>query len=339
MTINDIARLANVSKKTVSRVINDFPYVRDSTRETVEAVIKRHRYVPESQARGLAFRRSFLIGMIYDNPNPQYVVDVQQGILDALRHTGFELMIRPIDHTKPAYLGDVRAFVTRQKLSGVILLPSMSEDEKLVHLLADINCPYVRVASVPLDAPARMVVTHDHLGGAAAGRRLAELGHRRIAHISGPAWFRSTHERRRGFVAGLAEAGLALAPEFSREGAYTYESGLARGLELLSAAVRPTAIFAGNDEMAMGVYGAARQLGLRIPQDLSVIGYDDAPIASRVWPPLTSVRLPVCDMGRAAVEGIFAQRDGRSPRVLEFKPVLVERESTASVDQAVDQAA
>jgi LacI family transcriptional regulator len=338
LTINDIARLADVSKKTVSRVINKARFVKQETRDRVEAIISQHSYTPDPQARGLAFRRAFLIGMIYDNPNPQYVVNMQQGILDALAGTGFELVIRPVNRGEPDFLSVMRAFVERQRLFGVILPPSVSEDQPLCELLEEVDCPYIRIASVPLDAAARMVVTHDHLGGEAAAARLAELGHRRIAHISGPPSFRSAHERKRGFVAGLASAGLKLAPEYWKEGAYTYESGIACGRELLAMRPRPTAIFTGNDEMATGVYVAAREIGLRIPEDLSVIGYDDAPVAARAWPPLTSVRLPIREMGRTAAEQLFAGREGRAaPRSPEFQPALVERQSTAApVDASRD---
>jgi LacI family transcriptional regulator len=182
-----------------------------------------------------------------------------------------------------------------------------------------------------VDKPARLVLTHDTRGAAAAARRLAELGHRRIAYLSGPPLFRSSQERRAGFIAGLAEYGLQLAPDLAVLGAYTYESGLARGRELLARAERPTAIFAGNDEMATGVYSAAHELGLRIPEDVSVIGFDDAPIATRIWPAMTSVRLPVREMGRTAAEGLFATAKAAAARapVAEFTPSLIERDSTA----------
>jgi LacI family transcriptional regulator len=174
------------------------------------------------------------------------------------------------------------------------------------------------------------VLTHDAHGAAAAARRLAQLGHRRIAYISGPPLFRSAHERRAGFIAGLAEYGLELAPELAVPGAYTYESGLARGRELLARPDRPTAIFAGNDEMASGVYGAAHELGIRIPDDLSIVGFDDAPIASRMWPAMTSVRLPVREMGRAAAEKLFVKtKEAAKAPTAEFTPALIERQSTA----------
>jgi LacI family transcriptional regulator, galactose operon repressor len=336
LTITDIARLAGVSKKTVSRVINQAPYVQAETRARIEAIIAEHGYQPDPQARGLAFRRSFLVGMIHDNPNPQYVENIQLGILDALADRGYELVIRPCDRRSPTFLDDMRGFVERLRLFGVVLTPSVSEDDRLAKLLESADCPYVRIACASVDKPPRMVLTHDARGAAAAARRLAELGHRRIAYLSGPPLFRSSHERRAGFIAGLAEYGLELAPELAVLGAYTYESGLARGRELLARPDRPTAVFAGNDEMASGVYSAAHELGIRIPEDLSVIGFDDAPIATRIWPAMTSVRLPVREMGRMAAEGLFAMPKTAAAKasVAEFTPSLIERDSTAPPPRA-----
>jgi len=331
LTINDIARLAAVSKKTVSRVINRSPFVKEETRAHIKSIIDAHGYHPDPQARGLAFRRSFLIGMIYEQPNPQYVVSMQEGILDALSGSGFELVIRPCQRQSKTFFEDIRTFVERQKLYGVVLPPPLSEAERLARLLDELGCRYVRIASVSLDDPERMVVTHDHLGGAAAARRLAELGHRCVAHVSGPPSFRSSHERRRGFVSGLAEFGLTLPKTRALEGAYTYESGLECGRSLLAKGQRPTAIFTGNDEMAFGIYRAAQEAGLRIPHDLSVVGFDDLPIASRIWPPLSSVRLPIHDMGKIAAEKLLAASEARHRAGIdEFKPTLIERASIAA---------
>lgn len=332
-TINDIARLAGVSKKTVSRVINDSPFVKEETRQKIQEIIRDVGFTPDPQARGLAFRRAFLFGMIYDNPTPQYVVNMMQGILDALRPTPFELVIRPCNRSQPHFLSDMRNFIERQKLAGVVLPPSVSEDDKLVEVLREIECPYVRIAGVPLDHPQTIVVTHDCDGAADAARHLARLGHKVIAHISGPSSFLSAHERRRGFVAGLKECGLSLDAAYDREAAYTFESGLAAAEALLSLNPRPTAIFTGNDEMASGVYMAARNFGLEIPRDLSVIGFDDSPIASRMWPLLTSVRLPIHEMGRLAAEKLIRAQSEQSAapdECTEVIPALIVRESTAS---------
>ncbi len=332
-TINDIARLAGVSKKTVSRVINDSPFVKEETRIKIKEIIRENGFAPDPQARGLAFRRSFLIGMIYNNPTPQYVINNMQGILDALRGSPFELVIRPCNRDAQNFLHDMRAFIERQKLSGVVLLPSASEDERLIGMLREIECPYTRIAAVGLDAPEKMVVTHDSAGAADAARHLAGLGHKVIAHISGPKTFRSAFERRKGFTEGLAGCGLKLLSPYDREAAYTFESGQAAAEALLSLSPRPTAIFAGNDEMAAGVYVAARNLRLEIPKDLSVVGFDDSPIASRMWPLLTSVRLPIHEMGRMAAEKLLRRWKEKTPPAddkTEVIPALIIRNSTAA---------
>lgn len=332
LTINDIARLANVSKKTISRVINHSPLLKQETREKVLAIIEEVGYVPDPQARGLAFRRSFLIGLVYDNPNAQYVIDMQQGILDVVRGSGYELVVYPCHRRHPSLLADLRSFVQRQKLFGVVLPPSVSEDEDVIRILNEIGCLYARIAAVSLDLPSNMVVTHDYKGAAEAARHLADLGHERIGHISGPSSFRSTHERRKGFVQGLADRGLTLDERYNIEGGYTFESGIVCAKQLLALTPRPTAIFAGNDEMAVGVYRAAHEAGLEIPRDLSVVGYDDSPIVSKVWPPLTSVRLPIRDMGSMAARKLLAQAQGgggKDTPDYSVSPALVVRQSSS----------
>jgi len=324
--------MAGVSKKTVSRVINESPFVKEDTRKAVQAIIRETGYTPDPQARGLAFRRSFLVGLIYDNPNPQHTVSHQQGLLDAMAGSGFELVVRPVDRTSPRLLDEMRAFIERQKLFGVVLPSPVSEDERLVELCKELDCRYVRIASVPLDEVDRMVVSHDGKGAAEAARHLADLGHTRIALISGPTTFRSSQERQKGFESGLAERGLSLDPALTKRGAYTYESGVAAAHELLALDTPPTAVFCLNDEMAVGAYLAARERGLNIPQDISVVGFDDAPIASRVWPTMTSVRLPLRDMGRIAGEILVpnVMRDKPKERP-EIEPELIVRNSTAKL--------
>lgn len=327
-TINDIARLAGVSKKTVSRVINASPYVQKDTRERIEAVIAEHGYAPDPQARGLAFRRSFLIGLVYDNPNPQYVVNMQLGLLDGMKGSGFELVVHPCNRASPTFLTDLRGFAERQRLYGVVLTPSVSEDERVAELMASIGCEYVRVASVSVDAPQHMIETRDRLGGEAAAHHLAELGHRRVAFISGPPSFRSSRERREGFEAGLAARGLKLEARYAQEGAYTFESGIECAQALLKLNPRPTAVFAGNDEMAAGVLQAARQMDVRVPQDLSVVGFDDFEIARRLWPSLTTVRTPTREIGRLAAERLIGLDEGEGREMKDRLPSLVVRQSS-----------
>ena len=337
LTIMDIARLAGVSKKTVSRVINRSGLVKEATRERILKIVKEHDYQPDPQARALALRRSHLIALISDQPNPQYVVDMQSGILEGLADTSYQLVIRPCDRSSPTMYDDLCEIIRHQKFFGVILTPSISEDDELIGRLRQIKCPYVRIAAVALDAPANMIETHDYVGAAEAARHIAELGHRRIAHIRGPDTFLSAKERLRGFQVGLAEHGLRLDEQLVLSAGYTFESGMECGEQLLSSAEPPTAVFAGNDEMAVGVYQAVRRAGLRVPEDLSIVGYDNAPIATRIWPMLTTVRLPITHMGRTAAQLLVSNYDAMSmepPSATSVMPSLIVRGSTAAAPDA-----
>ena len=326
ITINDIARMAGVSKKTMSRVINQSPLVRPETRARVESLMQEVGYAPDPIARGLAFRKSFLIGMVYDNPTAQFIVNMQYGALDTLRDSGFELVVHPCDSRSPGYIEGVRRFVQQQKLHGVMLVPRVSEDPALAAMLASIGCRYVRIAAVAMDEPERMVVTHDHDGAAEVADYLLSLGHADIALVTGPRDYRSAVERTSGFLSALARRGIELPPARIIEAGYTFESGVAAAERLLSGADRPSAIFCGNDEMAAGVYRVALRAGIDIPRQLSVVGYDDSPLASRLWPPLTSVRRDTRDTGRVAAAMLIREQGAPAP-LASVRPHLVVRDS------------
>ena len=328
-TMKDVAALAGVSKKTVSRVINDSPLVNEATRKGIQGLIKDIGYQPDPQARGLASRRSFLVGMIYDNPTPQYVVNIQLGILDVLRNTGFELVVHPCDRKSDTFIEDARKFIEVQNLYGVILTPSVSEDERLAEVIRELGCAYIRIASVALDMQRRMIVTNDRKGSREAARHLAKQGHTRIAIIAGRRSFRSAHERRAGFEEGLAEFGITVPPEYVLQGDYTFESGLALGSDILDLNPPPTAVFASNDEMAAGVLQALHVAGQTPPDSLSVVGFDDFETATRVWPRLTTVRTPAREIGTLAAERLFEFDDDTAKGgANETTPRLIERDST-----------
>lgn len=332
LTISDIARMAGVSKKTVSRVINHSGLVKKETRDRIQKIVEKHGYQPDPQARALALRRSTLVALISNQPNPQYIVDIQGGILEAMDGTAYQLVIRPCDRSSPTLYDDICDIVTHQKLFGVILTPSISEDDELIGRLRRIGCPYVRIAAVSLDTPDNMIETHDYVGAAEAARHIASLGHERIAHIHGPDTFLSAAERLRGFKVGLAEYGMKIEERYLLAGGYTFDSGLECGEQLLALDEPPTAIFTGNDEMAVGAYQAVRRAGLRVPDDISIVGFDDAPIATRIWPPLTTVRLPIVHMGRIAAQLLISNHDRMTmepPAATSVMPRLIVRESTA----------
>lgn len=331
-TINDVARLAGVSKKTVSRVINDSPLVNEKTREKVLTVIEEIKFTPDQQARGLAARRSYLIGVVFDNPNALYIADLQRGILDTCRLAGCELVVHPSDYDSDTMVDDIMVFVQRLKLDGIVLLSPISQRDDLIEELKQTGCHYVRVASADLDDAAHLVMSHDQTGIKKVVDHLIGLGHRDIAFISGPGHYVTAMERKAGFLAALEEHGMTPRPEHMIEGGFTYESGISCAEKLFTSAQMPTAIFASNDEMACGVIKAALERGLKVPDDISIAGFDDSVIAARVFPNLTTVRQPTTLMGKLAAEKIIAfLKDGvEGARDVQdvTEPELVIREST-----------
>jgi LacI family transcriptional regulator len=331
-TINDVARLSGVSKKTVSRVINRSTLLNDETRKRVLEVIRELGYVPNPQARALALRTNFLIGLLHDNPNGQMVLNVQQGILEALQGTDFAMVVRPVDRGSSALMDDVRHFLERQRPYGVVILPPVSENDAIARLCDEVGCRYVRMGSAELDDPAHMVASNDREAVAEAVQFLITQGHRMLGLIAGPHGFRSATERRRGFEDALAAASIKLPRSLIAEGNYTFESGIAAAEKLLDLSPRPTAIFASNDEMAAGVVHAARERGIGVPEELSIIGFDDTPIAGHIWPPLTTVRWPIVSMARAAALKLLPGESDSEAEVAEpslFLSRLVKRGSVA----------
>jgi LacI family transcriptional regulator len=331
-TINDVARLAGVSKKTVSRVINNSPLLNAETRERVEKVIRQLGYVPNPQARALALRRNFLVGLIHDNPNAQMVLNMQQGILEALQGTDFEMVVRPVDRSSAAMLDDVRTFLERQRLFGVVILPPISDNDALAAVCDEVGCRYVRMGSAQLDDPEHMVASNDREAVREATEYLIQQGHELIGLVEGPDGFRSAYERRLGFEDALRAAGLDLPRSLIARGNYTFETGVTAGHRLLDLTPRPTAIFASNDEMAAGVVYAAREHGIAVPDELSLIGFDDTPIAAHIWPPLTTVRWPIVSMARAAARKLVGDMIGGTAaqaQPSELPSTLVRRASVA----------
>ncbi len=331
-TINDIARIAGVSKKTVSRVINDSPSLTGETRDKVKAVIAELGYVPNPQARALALGRNFLIGLVHDNPNAQMILNMQQGILEGLRDTEFAMVVQPVNRSSPTLIEDMREFIVRQRLYGVVILPPISENDAVAKMCADAGCRYVRMGSAVLDESEHMVASNDRYAVREATEYLISQGHSRIAIVTGPQGFRSAIERRAGFEDALAAANITLPRSFKAQGEYTFESGLSATEKLLDLSPRPTAIFASNDEMAAAVLYAARLRGIKVPEELSIVGFDDTPIASRIWPPLTTVRWPIVAMGRSAAHKLISAAVGEidlKDEPSEFLSTLIRRGSVA----------
>ncbi len=329
-TISEVAQLSGVSNRTVSRVINRSSKVGEATRERVQQVIDQLSYRPNAQARGLAGGRSYLLGLIYDNPDALFIDEAQRGVLNVCRELGYELVIHPCGE-KDTLCSEVVGSVKRSKLDGVIVLPPLSEDHDLFGALAQEKVPYVRLAAIALDTSDRVVVSNERSAVAAMAEYLVQLGHRRIGYVTGPAGRRSTRERLEGFTDALERLGCALREEMIAQGAYSFESGIEGARALLANPEPPTAIFASNDDMAAGVIQTATEMGLNVPRDLSVAGFDDSALATRIRPALTTIRRPVRAMARLAANKLIASIEGRHDDArtgVFLDPDLIIRDST-----------
>lgn len=329
VTINDVARLAGVSTKTISRVINQSPLVGEDTRARVEAVIAETGFTPNAQARALALRRNFLVALVHDGSDRGILEAVETGMLRGLEGSELSLVLRPLE-TDPA--ARLRAFLDQNRPAGVVLLPPLSEQEGLARLCDETDTRCIRLGTVRGGGG---LASDDRMAMASVVAWLVRLGHRRIGLVSGPETSLSAQQRELGYLDAMADHGLDRGPSLIVSGDNSFESGIEAGRLLLEVSPRPTAIAAGNDEMAAGVMHAAGQIGLVVPQDLSIVGFDDTPLASRTWPPLTSMHVPWREMAREAVARI--RTPGAEPETANvFQAELMVR---GSVLPLVDQAA
>jgi len=333
-TINDVAALAGVSKRTVTRVINRSSKVKEATRIRIEKAVEELNFSPNRQARGLAASRSFLLGLVYDVPT-LFVNDIQKDILGIIEDEGYELVVHACDYPSERLTEQIIRFVRRAHLDGVLVLPPVSDIEGLGDELKKAGCSYVRVTSEVSDESSRLVVTDYVSAISDMTRHLVDLGHREIGFIAGPKTHLSSAKRYQAFVQALASKGLELADEMVVEGAYTFDSGVKAATELLSLDRPPTAIFAANDEMAFGAIKVANKLGMKIPDDLSLVSFDGTPFSNFAVPSLSTIIRPTGQMARLATQKLLAQVNEGADASRGFEtmvsPSFVPRESTGPV--------
>ena len=298
VTIFDVAREAGVSYATVSRVVNNKNSILADKRARVLAAMERLGYVPNMQARRLAGGRSQVVGLVLHDVWNSYAVEVLRGIDEELAATGYDLML----YTSRNRMANESAHVATltQGLAEGVLLLLPKDLGAYVDTLRQQHFPYVLVDHEGIGDIGPAVGATNRQGGHDATRYLLDLGHRRIGHVTGALELGCARDRLDGYRAALAERGLAVDPDLIREGDFYKPRAYAAALELLDLPKPPTAIFASNDVSALGVMEAARDHGLRIPTDLSVVGFDDIPQAEHAHPALTTVRQPLEEMGRVA---------------------------------------
>ncbi len=298
VTIRDVAEAAGVSVSTVSRVLNDKDDVAPETYQKVRAVIEELSYTSSLAARGIRSRRMYVIGLIMPDVGAPYSVQVMKGINRAISEDGYDLIL----YTG----GDIRKeSSTNQERRYVSLLSSIADGVIVVTPTAtsfSTNSPVVVIDPNAEKPNCPAVTATNYAGALAVMEYLSSLGHRRLGFIGGRPELQSAAQRLQGYRDGLRNAGLPMDPELIQAGDYTEETGFACARRLLSLAHPPTAIFAANDQSAIGVLRAAREAGLSVPQDLSVVGFDNIPEAVYVSPALTTVDQSIDKMSYMAAK-------------------------------------
>lgn len=330
-TIEDIARLASVSRSTVSRVLNDHPSVRPTVRDRVLSIIKEHGYAPQAAARHLVTQRTRLIGVLFPRSteyllaNPIFA-SFGQGIGQMCAQRGYLAMLslglRDMDERM---LFDM---LRSRHFDGIVFISSESHDP-LPFFLKEAHIPYTRIGHDPEGDDEAFVDVDDVEAAYKAVKHLTTLGHQRIAIIEGPSGEVCIPKRYNGYEKALQEAGLAVDPSLVKVGDWRHTSGKEAMEHFLQLEKPPTAIFSCNDMMAAGALHAIYEHGLRVPEDIAIVGFDDIPQTKVIIPPLTTIRQPNEEMGSKATEMLIDRLEGKDgqPAQVIFPTTLVVRQS------------
>ncbi len=321
-TIEDVSRVAGVSIKTVSRVLNSEKYVAAATRERVEKAVAELGFRPSFAARALAGGKSFQIALIYDNPSPYFAQNIQAGVRERCMQSGYRMIAQPCDADSPGLIDEILGLIDQAQLDGIILTPPFTEREDVKAALRERGLPFVETSPLVPD-PAASSVSIDHAQGAYdMTTQLIALGHSQIGFVDGDRRYAAAARRREGFMRALADAGIEADPALIRPGLYDFASGSRAAGELFDLPHPPTAIFASSDDMAAGVLAEAHRRGVAVPGTLSVAGFDDTDLAAVVWPPLTTVRQPVREIGAVAADLLLSPPDTPEHRVLAHEVIV-----------------
>src|ERR1700722_6374509 len=331
VTLKELAMRANVHPSTISRGANNDPSLRipAATRLRIEGLLRETGYQPNGIARGLKMRQTKVLAVVLpDIPNPFFPA-LFRGVEDAASPRGFNVLLCNTDGLPDRQRSHLQSLQAR-RVDGVIVASSFLKNPS-VRELRSRKAPYVLVNRFSDEGEDPFVGSDDLLGGQLATEHLIELGHTRIGHLAGKPTVSTGVLRRRGFLAAHTLAGLTPDPRLIIEAGYTEESGTLAARRLLSLPDPPTAVFAVTDMVALGLAGVASQLGLRIPEDLAIVGYNDIPLASRVSPGLTTMHVPIHEFGSVAVRLLLEQLESESiGRRVRFTPDLIVRDSTVS---------
>jgi len=329
VTIHSVAERAGVSIMTVSNVLSNRRNVREHTRQAVVDAVRELGYKPNIAARSLASAAVTRVGLLCGMGESGFLSAVLVGAVDATSDRGAQLIIRRLDGPEPDAMLRVVNELAQAGVGSIISPPPFCE----VLSRFDLPIPMVGICAGDELPTMPCVRVDDYAAAKAMTAYLIGLGHKHIAFIRMDQDLYAGRTRYDGYCAALTEAGLGIDPNLVAQGGHTFESGLIAAQELLALPSRPTAIFAGNDDMAIAVISLAHRMHIDVPQQLSVAGFDDAPVAVKIWPTLTTIRQPVsaisAEAARQAIQIAEAMSEARSDAVY-FDFELVIRDSTAA---------
>lgn len=310
LTIRDVANHANVAVTTVSRVLNNEPNVREETRARVFKAVRELGYKPNISARSLASARSYCVGLFYDTPESSYFNMLLVGALVRCREEGYQLVVESFGDDFKGGESSILDRVKQLTLDGVILPEPLCNDPALIDALYECHIPYVRISPQSDAHHAPYVCVDDYAEAYKLTSYLISLGHKQLGIVRGRQKDAPAALRYEAFLQALRDHDLDCPPEHQAYGDFSYSSGLAGAEKILKQKQRPTAIFASNDDMAAAVIATANRLGLSVPEDLSVAGFDNSAIAMNVLPHLTTVNQNTRELGEVATELLFKRIKG-----------------------------
>ncbi|MFW5889585.1 MAG: LacI family DNA-binding transcriptional regulator [Bacillota bacterium] len=334
ITISDIAKKANVSTATVSRVLNNKSDVSDKTRKKIKNIIEKMDYNPSIIARGLSLNKTHTIGLIIPNITNPYFPEIAKGIENKAEKEGYSVVLYNTDNDYEKEMKILRIMQQKQVDGLIVSLTEKTKD--YINKLFSKDFPIVQIDRKVIGLKCPSVITDNFFSGYKATKYLIEHGHRRIAHIVGLPDIQNSIDRLNGYKKALKDYNIELNNEYIVQGDQTIESGYKKGKRLIKLKSAPTAIFSANDLMVIGVYKAAKELSINIPSDLSIVGHDNINISSIVNPSITTMNQPKYKMGEKAAELLIEQLNGKnniSNKVYVSK--LIERESVARIERKI----
>jgi len=331
VTIKDVAKEAGVSVKTVSRFINNEPYVSDDIKKKLVKAIDKLGYVVSLPAKRLSSGQSYSIGLIFHNASWHYIQDVQKGVLETAKEHGYNTLMHPCNLACDKDSQEILNLVLQHLVDGFIFTPPADNAQHLLEKLIQRDIPFVRLTPSDRQSPLPYVTATDRQGAFDMTKYLIELGHRRIAYIHGPQEQRAAHDRFAGYKCALQEAGVEVDETMIEYGDDHFQSGYQAALNLINRTPIPTAIFCNNDEMAAGASSAIFNCGLKVPNDISVAGFDDIPLSRQLHPALTTVHQPIYEIAQKATNLLMkmCKVEELGKLEYEFPTEIIIRQSTA----------